>query len=485
MIIGVDIGTSLTKASLITRDGDSLLTATKESVLNQMPGGKVEQDFDDVLSTVRYVIREVAASADDIEGIAFTGQGDGLWLRDADGRPVRDPISWMDGRGSDLVSDWSSGGRESVAHRIYRNTGSGIFPGCAAPLLRWMADHEPENLDRAAVAGYCVDAVVGALTGEITVDASDASLPFLNVRTREYSQDALDACGVGSYRRLLAEPAPPGHVFELSRRGADQLGLPAGTPITAGPFDLPACAFGAGVTEPGDGTLVVGTTLGCEVLTDDPTIDPDGEPAGMWLATPHPAEYLRVMPAMVGTASIDWLMNLFGRRAWHVGELLDQSPPGANGVSALSFLSPSGERAPFVDPNARGQLSGLSLDSNPADIARALCEGIAYAARHCLEAGGLDGELSACGGGMKSAEWGQIFADVVGREIHLPIETGVGARGAAMAAWDALGKPVDRDEWKQRRRVFTPEPERVDFYERGYAGYRERLDSARLLWGTR
>jgi xylulokinase/erythritol kinase len=202
----------------------------------------------------------------------------------------------------------------------------------------------------------------------------------------------------------------------------------------------------------------------------------------MWLCTPDPDLFLRVMPSMVGTASIDWLMRMLGLTASDLDPLIQQSPAGGNGVGALSFFSPSGERAPFVDPLARGQFTGLQLRTTRADVVRALCEGLAYAARHCFEELGLDGEVAACGGGLQSDSWAQIFAEVLGVPLHLPDSAAVGARGAAMVAWDSLGTPVDRDVWRSQRRLIQPAAERVADYEKRYADYREQLAAARALW---
>ncbi|MBB5156719.1 FGGY-family carbohydrate kinase [Saccharopolyspora phatthalungensis] len=485
MIIGVDVGTSVTKASLLNRDGTALVTHSMRSTLQRLPGGRVEQDLEEVIDSVVQVVREVAAAADEVgepvEALAITGQGDGLWLRDHQGRPVGPAISWLDARAADVLDRW---GESGVQRRVFRLTGSGMFPGSAGPLLAHLAEHAPERLERAAVAGYCVDAIVQRFTGEITVDASDASLPFLDVPTRSYSTEALRACGIEEYRRLLAEPAPPNKLFALDGKSAKNLGLPAGLPVSAGPFDLPACAFGSGVGKVGDGSLVIGTTLGCQVLREEVSIDPHGEVAGMWLATPLPEKYLRVMPAMVGTANLDWVLNMIGARVDQLETLLGNSKPGAGGVSALSFLSSSGERAPFVEPHARGQFSGLSLETTQADLVRAMCEAVAYAARHNLETAGLAGDVSACGGGARSAAWSQIFADVLGRPLHVPYEEGVGTRGAAMTAWDSLGEPVDRELWAAARRTVVPHPSAVEFYEHGYRDYLDSIDRARPQWGT-
>jgi erythritol kinase len=483
MIIGVDIGTTMTKASAIRHDGSVGATASMRSLLEQGEGGRVEQNLDNVIASVASVVREIATSVSEpIEAVAITGQGDGLWLRDAQGRAVRPPISWMDARAADIIDAWNTGGAKSVSDRVFRLTGSGLFPGCHAALIAWLSANEPESLEAAAVAGYCVDAVIHSLTGVMTTDASNASLPFLDVRRREYVDEALQICGIAEWRHLLPTPAESGTIFTLNPHGAELLGLPVGTPVTGGPYDLQACGLGSGTTRAGEGTLVVGTTLSCQVLTTDTTIDPNSEPAGMWLCTTDRDLFLRVMPSMVGTASIDWFVELFALAPKDINDLILQSPPGANGVEVLSFFSPAGERAPFIDPSARGQFSGLQLRTTRADLMRGLCEGLAYAARHCFEEMGLDGEVAACGGGLQSEAWAAIFADVLGRPLLLPDDTAVGARGAAMIAWAGLGTPVDEELWRSQRRRIEPDPSRTKFYDEGFARYRAQLESARALW---
>lgn len=483
MILGIDVGTSVTKAALIDRDGRVTAHASRSSQLLRYPDGRVEQDLEEVISTVRAVAREVAVRAPGgVEAVAITAQGDGLWLRDERGRAVRPPISWLDARASDIVAEWNRGGATSVVQRAFELTGSGIFAGSHAGLIAYLARHEPESLERAAVAGHCADAVVQRLTGVITVDPADASMPFLDVVTRTYNEEAIALCGISEWRHLLAPPTPPGVLFALNAEGADLLGLPIGTPVSGGPFDVQACGIGCGSLNEGEGTVVLGTTLSCQSYTRDATVIPGSEPAGMWQTTPEEGLYLRVMPSMVGTTSVDWMRGLFGFAMEDLGSLIEGSPVGANGVRALSFLSPSGERAPFVAPAARGQFTGLELGSTQADIIRAMCEAVAYSARHIFDTIGLSGELSATGGGMKSRAWAQLFSDVLGRPIHLPRQELVGARGAALVAWDSLGDPIDRAAWRADRDVITPNHENTRAYDAGFARYRDDLGTAREKW---
>ncbi|MFE9396365.1 FGGY family carbohydrate kinase [Streptomyces flavidovirens] len=479
VIIGVDIGTSVTKAVAFDREGTPLASATRRSTVVRLSGGRVEQDLDDVVRTVAEVVRETtAALPGPPTALALTGQGDGLWLRDAEGHAVRPAISWMDGRASDLVARWLADG---TVREVYEHTGSGMFPGCHAPLLAHLQEHEPQTLRRAVTAGYCVDAVAQRLTGRVSVDASDATLPFLDPVSRTYSPDALGACGIEDQAHLLPAPAPPGTVLALDAHGAGLLGLPVGLPLTAGPYDLPACAIGSGVRDVGDGLLIVGTTLACQVLTDRARTDGSTEPAGMWLCTPDPDRWLRAMPAMVGTAALEWFLALTGTTTADLDGLLDRSPPGANGVTALPFLSDAGERAPFVDPAARGRLDGLTLAHTRADAVRAMCEAIGYAARHCLEAAGLTGTLAACGGGTRSGPWAQLFADILGRPVRIPVENEVGALGAVRVARRFLGEGPETKP--QLFRTVEPRQESRAVYEDGYAAYRAALDGARARWG--
>jgi sugar (pentulose or hexulose) kinase len=356
-----------------------------------------------------------------------------------------------------------------------------MFPGSPAPVLAWLAECEPDSLERAATAGYCKDVVMQRLTGVRATDASDASLPFLDPHTRCYHPEALALCGLAGHCHLLAPVTGPLPAGGLTRDAADLLGLPAGTPVAAGPFDMPAGALGSGVDTAGDGHLILGTTLACQVLTSG--VDTGGEPAGMTLTVGMPGRWLRAMPAMTGCAGVDWLMELLGHGPDGLDGLLAGSPPGARGVTCLPYFSPAGERAPFLEPHARAAFSGITVQTSKQDLVRAGCEAVAYAARHCFEAAGLTGEVAACGGGTGSEAWLGIIADVLGRPVRLAPQPETGARGAVLAALRALGREVDTTAWTAPVRVAEPDPDRADFYAEGYAGYRARVDAARAEWG--
>jgi sugar (pentulose or hexulose) kinase len=189
------------------------------------------------------------------------------------------------------------------------------------------------------------------------------------------------------------------------------------------------------------------------------------------------------MPAMVGTAALDWTLRTAGLRHDAIAGLLAGSPPGAGGARLLPYFAPSGERAPFVETKARAEFTGLSLETTPADLVRATCEGIAYAARHCLDAAGLTGELAVCGGGTRSEAWLRLFTDVLGRPIRIAAGE-VGARGAVLAAAERLGTPLETGAWTAAAARYEPDPRRAAFYAEGYADYLARVAAARERWAS-
>jgi erythritol kinase (D-erythritol 1-phosphate-forming) len=470
MYVGIDVGTSTVKAAAFDAEGRELAVASRPVSLT-LQAGVVEQDMEEVYGAAVAVLEEVTAHVPEPIALAgLTGQGDGVWLLDSDGRPVRPAASWMDGRAHELVDRWLADG---TFETVFRRTGSAMFPGCPGPLLAWLDSHDPKALDAASAAVYCKDMVFHRLTDHPhpTTDVSDASMPFLDPRTRTYDNRVVELLGLTHRRGLLAPVSDP--LATAETRGE---GLPAGIRMANGPYDLPACALGAGVTAPGDGLLIVGTCLASLVATTD--LDLTGEPAGLYISTDRPGHWLRAMPAMVGTAALDWVLSTTKVEHAEVDGLLAGTPPGANGVRVLPYFAPSGERAPFVEPRLRAELSGVSLESTPADLIRATCEGIGYAARHCLEAAGLTGSLAVCGGGTRSPAWMRLLADVLGRPLRV-VEGEVGARGAVLAAAERFGVALDVEEWTRPTAVVEPDAGRAAFYAKGYEGHLARLAEAR------
>ncbi len=374
-VLTIDVGTSVIKTVVFDGRGQELAVARiGTEVLRPRPGW-AEQDMDavwnGVVFTVRSALSQLGPGHDPVWLVAFTAQGDGCWLVDGDGRPTGPAILWSDGRAGDLLARWSADG---VLTEAYHRNGSLTSSGMPNAVLSWLAEHDPGRLERSRTALTAAGWLFLRLTGVTAIDESDASAPFLDHSTGDYDPGLLDLFGMRWAERFL--PRVLGEherIAEITRHTAAELGLPAGLPVVMAPYDIAATARGAGVVNPGQACTILGTTLCTEIVSR--RMDASGEPCGINIAYRGRERVLRAFPTLSGTEVLDWACRtLAAEHPAALSELAFSVGPGADGLGFLPYLSPAGERAPFLDPRARGGFWGLSLDHTPAHLARAVFE---------------------------------------------------------------------------------------------------------------
>jgi sugar (pentulose or hexulose) kinase len=284
-------------------------------------------------------------------------------------------------------------------------------------------------------------------------------------------------------------------VGSVTSTAADATGLRAGTPVVAGLMDVAANAIGVGAIEGGQAMVTLGTTALTAVVLDQPVF----VPADLAASACHaPARrWLRILGAMAGTPNLDWYLGTMGeilrveaaKADRDVFSLLEEvvarSAPGAGGIIYHPYLL--GERVPFLASNARAAFFGLGAATSPADLARAVSEGVAFAVRHCFEAGGApvtDVRLS--GGGARSHTWSQILADVTGATMSVPAGSQFGALGAAIVAGVGIALYPDYatavERWVRVERVHRPSLERHALYDERFQLYLDLVAAMRPFW---
>ncbi len=408
-------------------------------------------------------MQEVAAStaasipsttASDIRAIAITAQGDGCWLVDEHGQPTGPAILWNDARAASLVEAWRDAGAVDAAFRI---SGSVAYAGLLSAILPWLERHAPERLERARWALSCNGWLFAQLTGLLAVELSDASNPFSDVNAGVYSQKVLTLFNARHHAGLLPPVAPgAGVTGRLGKQAAAQLGLQAGLPVVMAPYDIVCTAYGAGAARPGEACVILGTTICAEVITT--SLDLTGPPVGTTVAL-GTGRFLRAMPTLTGCEALEWAAHTLGLSGIpaldelaaesEAGiELRGEMPRAAAGVFFLPYLSPAGERSPFLAPEARGSFHGLTLTTTRGDMARSVYDGLCFAIRECLEAAAGDAihEIRVCGGGAASDYWCQTIADVLAMPVLRSREMQNGARGAHLFALAATGEIRSVDE---------------------------------------
>ncbi len=504
-LLGVDVGTSVIKCTLFDGNGKERAVAAREATLLRPQPGWVELEMEAVWQAVCATLGEAVQAARDqglggrIAAIGVTAQGDGTWLVDANGQPLRNAITWLDARTGDTVAAAHAAG---LSDRLFAITGTALNTANQALHLRWLQEHEPRLLERAAAALRAKDWVFLRLTGLLGSDATDASHTYFanaaaDPAERGFAPAVLELLGIGAQRHLLP-PTPEPHANQAPLRAevAHAVGLPAGLPVTAGPFDVCAASIGAGALRHGDACTVLGTAGIHAIVIDAPAPEPQG--IGYTIAYGPPGLLLRLLPTMTGTLNLEWFTREFfaheraqaGADFWTQAETLaGRVPLGCDGVLYHPYIDAAGERSPFVRPDARAQFTGLSAHHTRAVLLRAVYEGVLLSALDCYGQIGPLRALTLTGGGARSPFWAQMFADGLGCPVQTVQGSESGARGAAIAAGIAVGLFASYAEGVAALvhpgRTYEPDRDNTQRYAELLALYRRTHVAMRPLWEER
>lgn len=471
-VLALDVGTSMVKAVLLDADGVVLGRESHATPEDGAPGA----DPDALWQTVAGVLRTLAAATSEPVGaVVVSGQGDGLWSIDVDGRAQR-AYPWNSVVASDIVQAWE---RDGVIDRRFAAAGTVLWPGTNAAVWRWLEDTDPARIDRTAAVFAAKDLIGYLLTGEVATDVTDGTISFLDPTTHRYDPAAIEELGCAAITERLAPVRAPGELLGTVHADAAALtGIPAGTPLYLGVLDLIAMIRAAGLRAPGDALAVLGTTaVAVSIIDALPSAD---EPSGATVALPERHRYLRVLGASSGTTTLEWFLRTHGytgddrhARFWD-----DVNAAGDEGVLLLPYLA--GERAPFLAPQATGALLGLTSTTTLGGMARSVVEGITFSLRHCLEAAGAgEDDLVLTGGGSTRPEWCQLVADVIGRPVVVEARPDLGALGAASFVPGFAGL-AERDDPGRRTRV-TPSDRHAALDAR-YRRFLGLVEEFRTLW---
>lgn len=488
VIIGVDGGTTAVKAVAFTLDGEIYATHHESVPVNYGPNGEAEQDMNLIWEAVASCLKSVQDQLDghEVVGIGLTGQGDGVWLVDEAGEPIRPAANWMDGRAGDRVAKWTEEGK---AAKVLEVTGTSLFSGLFPVLLEELREKEPEVMARAATQLYCKDWLRFKLTGERATDYSEASRTFFDVRDASgYSESLAADVNLTDALSLLPEVRhPAGKASPLSAEAAKITGIPEGTPVGVGQIDVAVTGAGLGAVEDGATWLILGTTGFVGTLL--PSVAERKSDLSMVLATGNDAQVLEFMAPMTGTPNLDWIRKMLGFEDAHWDEIeksARHAGPGSHGVVYLPYAAPGGERAPFLDPNASASWQGMSLTTEREDILRSVYEGVAFSLVECIETLEVTDDLLVSGGGFRSDLICEILADATGLTVVRQDAPEAGARGAAVLALVSAGRyntiPEAAEALGASTQTFEPNADNNKLYRDAYDLFLETRGALRPVW---
>ncbi len=491
-ILGIDSGLTVTKAVVFDADGTQLSVARRR-VPQSIPRPRhVERDMEGLWRATAEAIREALAAsgrpASDIAAVAATAHGDGLYLLDAERRPLGPGILSLDSRAGAIAEAWASGPVASAALVV-----TGQIPHASAPsaLLAWIRDHEPERFARIGAVLACKDWLRFCLTGDIATDRTEASTSFTDVRSQDWSPGALRLFNLDALGPALPPILGPAEIAgHVTPEAAALTGLAPGTAVAAGLHDVTASALGIGGHAPGVLAVVAGTYSINETVSDAPRTDPrwfcrNAIEPGRWNA-------MAISPA--SAANYDWFLDtlcgaeraaaeadggsIHARLAAEIDAALAR--PSTALFHPYLFGSPHG-------PGASAGFSGLRAWHDRGDLLRAVLEGIAF--NHRVHVDALRGgfpirEARLTGGASRNPAFAQMFADILGMPVTVTETDEAAAWGAALCAGAAVGlfpSPFD-DPRDLAGSTHAPDPERSAAYQTRYRLHCRIAEAMAPLW---
>lgn len=447
LVVGVDSSTSACKVELRDADSGELVGAGRAPHPPTTPP-RSEQD-----PAAWHHAFDAACAAAGIDGaarrpdaIAVAAQQHGMVVLDESGAVLRPAKLWNDTESAPdaaALLERLDGGPAAWASAC----GSVPVPSFTITKLAWLRRCEPEVFDRVASVLLPHDWITSTLTGHHTTDRGDASgTGYWSPAEGRYRTDLLalidDRCDWEPMLPRVLGPTEAAGEWRTDGPGAGAL-------VAAGTGDNMAAALGLGL-RPGDLVLSLGTSGTAYTVSTAPSADPTGTVAGFADATGH---HLPLVCTLNATKVLDAIARLLGVDHAGFDELALAAPPGSDGVVLVPHLD--GERTPNR-PDATGALVGFRTDVTPSLVARAAVEGVvcnllAGADELAQWAPGMDrGRVLLIGGGAHSAAVRQSVADLLGRQVTVPVAEELVATGAAVQAAAALsGRPIDDvvDAW--------------------------------------
>jgi FGGY-family pentulose kinase len=447
--LGIDGGTESVRVAIFDREGTQVGFASHTYTLKHPRPGWAEQDPDEWWSSLVAAFREMMSKSSiapiEIAGLSLDSTTCTVVALDKYDRVLRPAIIWMDVRAAEQARRVAKTGDAALKYNGFAKVSAEWMP-CKA---LWLKENEPDIYRAATHICEYTDWMIHRLTGEWTASVNIASLRWYYDRNNGgFPASLYQAVELDD----LLEKFPPkvldmGTVVGgLSKKAAEELGLPPGIPVAEGGADSMVGTVGLNVLAPGKIALITGSSHTIFGVSEQAIYGPGF--FGAFTDAVVPGQYV-VEGGQVSTGSIvKWFRDNFCggllEEANMLGlglyELLDKRaenlPVGSDGLLVLDHWQ--GNRTPYTDSEARGMIWGLTLKHDAAHIYRAIMEGICYGTelifRTLRHYGFEPQQIVACGGPLKSQLWTQIHADVSNLPITFTTVSNTEVLGSAILA---------------------------------------------------
>lgn len=490
LLLGLDIGSSSVKASLLDADSGKAIVAKsfpeQEMSISSPEKGWAEQDpemwWKYIKEATKFVTKKAAVKPGELKAIGIAYQMHGLVLVDQNHEVLRSSIIWCDSRAIDIGEKAFKDLGESYCRNHLLNS-PGNF---TASKLRWVMENQPELADRIHKIMLPGDFIAMKLTGEILTSETGLSEGvFWDFKENGISEKVLSNYQIPSDWIPAVKPSFS-EQGKVTPEAAKATGLETGVPICYRAGDQPNNAFSLQVLKPGELATTAGTSGTVYGVCDTPLSDPKSR-VNTFVHVNHKKEKpsYGVLLCINGTGILNsWLKKNLGQNDVDYQQMnvwAKSAPIGSDGLTFLPFGN--GAERILENKSLGAQLLGLDLlKHDKTHVLRAAQEGIVSALTYGFEImKGMGLNLSTVKAGRANMFLSPIFrsAFIHMNEVELAFYDTDGAQGAARGAGIGAGVYSSENEAFENLElleVFSPNTNFISSYQDSYENWKEQLN---------
>lgn len=490
-LMGVDIGTTGSKAMIIDTDGNIIGSGYREYPCIYPKLSWVEQSAELVtektFEACREAIKNSNISSVNIASVGFSAQRATFGLIDKDNRVIGDRFYvWQDNRAISEIEYIKS---KMDAFEMYCIEGQPITPTFSFEKVIWLMNNQPDIYGKTKKIVMVPDYILYRFGAEefLCEVANAGCSGMVDIENNKWSDKIIDTYGI--HKDKLPRLIEAGIVVgKVGRIAAEKTGLKEGTILCSGSGDNQCGALGAGVVKEGNASMSLGTSGVLVVGANKPRFLED---MGLMVGKALSPGLFELEGIQLGAASsYRWIRDVLCTNEQILANEIDsntydlmekhieKSPIGANGVIFMPYLIGAGY--PYWNTNAKGMFSGLTFSNTKSDLIRAVMEGITLESKDMYEkiksSGVQINKLSIIGGATKSKLWRQMIADMFNVTVKRLKVSDSTIIGAAILAGIGVGIFKDVEEGVSKMVHYSdeiePKQQNVSIYNEIYWQYR-------------
>lgn len=459
--IGIDIGTTATKAVCFDQEGNIIQQVSYSYAMYHPKPNWSTQKPQEILETVIRCITEITKEIQP-EFISFSSAMQSIIAIDSNGNSLTEVMIWADNRAEEIANTIKQSEKGSL---FYQKTGIPIHPFSPFTKIAWLKEYEPEIFNKTSKFIGIKEYIWHHLTGEYATDTSMASgTGLLNIHTLEWDTEILD------YLKITPEQLPT--IYNITHQAK---GLSENLVYVLGGGDGILANFGTGAMTDDYMALTIGTSGAVRLAIDQPYIDSQMRTQCYHLID---NQYLTLGAVNNGAVVLQWLKDSLLKTSDSYEILFEKAekiPAGSDGLLFVPYIL--GERAPIWDASAQGTLLGMQITHTQSHLVRATLEGILFGLFQITEILLPDTEkrkqttIMVSGGFGKSEFWLQMVADIFQMEVATTKTIEGSAWGAVLIGLKSINTPITNPT--KIGKTYFPNPKNKQVYNASFLKFKK------------